>query len=338
MIHRMKKVNTLLSIIAATILTSCNDGDIVYKDIDFDKVTNVSRCSNPGAEKIFHKIQKDEALILVIDADNLMRDESVPTVSAEIDGTSTSLEYRKYNDPVSAASICDAPAPAFPTVIQSIPASAGGTIIINRNIAMKNNNEETNSTVSLTYQYAFYMRNISFKDGDTNIKYDNMLFGTNNYDSRTLTFKFTNNDGSLKELNQCNEQFITLSDKEALLVNLKLEDFPTDATSTAKLINLTAERQATFRQYKRTGINIRQVCDNNGDIPGTSEGNINNLVELWTSQDGTISITSRWTNPVEGEPKLVHTVNLENTVFTKDQYKNQYFTKTKIILGEFTIQ
>lgn len=335
----MKKIAAFACISLTVLLNSCNDGNLVYKDIDFSSVTSVSRCGNAGAEKVFYKLKNDEALILLVDADNLMRDENVKEVKAEIDGTNIALEYRKYDDKVSNTSICSVPAPAFPNAIQQIPASPGGLLTIRRDIAMVNNENEDplgNNSVSLTYQYTFMMENINFQEGETNIKYDRMPFGTNNYASRSLAFKFINNDATLKEVNFCNDHLVALSDKEAMLLSVLEGDLPEDATSTPKVINLDNERKLIFRQYQRTGINLTNVCENEGDIPGTTEGNINKLVELWTAANGEVEISSRWTNPGEGlEPKLVHTINLKNVIFQKKEYEQLTFKKTTIVFGEY---
>jgi len=329
----MKKFLAIASISLLTVLSSCDDGDLVFKDIDFSKETSVQKCSTVGAEKIFYKLQKDEALILVVDAENLMKDPSVHAVSVEIDGQNTSLDYRKYTDKVDSKSICNLPPPPSPSVVQSIPASPGGTVIINREIALNNNTSETNNSVSLTYQYAFYLQNINFKEGDTNIKYDKMLFGTNNYANRTLEFKFAGTDGVLKVLNECEGRTVTLSNREAVLVGLSIDELPNEET--VKTINLDNERVATFRYYSRTGINLPNVCKYEGDIPGSSEANVNKLEELWTATKGQIVIETRKTNPIEGPAKLVHKVTLKGAHFIKDQYDNLSFTKD-IVLGEYT--
>ncbi len=331
----MKKFFTIASIAMLTVLSSCDDGNIVYNDIDFSKDTSVSKCSTVGAEKIFYKIQNDEALILVVDADNLMQDQTTESVDVEIDGQSTSLDYRKYTSKVDNTSICNLPPPATPSVVKSIAASPGGTVHISREISLTNNTTESNNSVSMTYQYAFYLQNINFNDGDTNIKYDKMLFGTNNYANRTLAFKFTNSDGSNKTLLHCEggNRAIAIADKEVILVNLTLEDAPNEAGT--KTINLDDNRVAIFRQYNRTGINLTNVCQYEGDIPGSTPANVNKLNELWTANRGQIVIETRKTNPLEGEPKLVHTVSLKGAHFIKDQLDNHSFTKD-VLLGEYT--
>lgn len=331
----MKKFFTIASIAMLTVLSSCDDGNIVYNDIDFSRDASVSKCSTLGAEKIFYKIQNDEALILVVDADNLMSDPTTESVDVEIDGQSTSLDYRKYTDRVDNTSICNLPPPATPSVIKSIPASPGGTVHITREISLINNTTEGNNSVSMTYQYAFYLQNINFNEGDTNIKYDQMLFGTNNYANRTLAFKFTNNDGTNKPLLQCEggNRTIAIADREALLVNLTIDELPTEAGT--KTINLDDNRVAIFRYYNRTGINLTSVCQYDGDIPGSTPANINRLDELWTANRGQIVIETRQTNPIDGPSRLVHVVSLQGAHFIKDQLTKHSFTKD-VILGEYT--
>ncbi|MEC4113833.1 hypothetical protein [Myroides pelagicus] len=328
----MKKVIFTLSFAALTLLSACNDGDLVYNDIDFSKNTTVNKCSTTGAEKVHYKIQDKEALLLLIDTNNLMADPTTKLVDTPIDGTNTSLEYRKYSDKLSQENICKIPAPAFPNVTTSIHASPGGTVRTERVIHVK---ENANNSSGLTYQYAFTLLNVNFQEGDTNIKYDKMFFGTYTYDARTLDFKFTNTDNTLKELNSCNDQYIALSDKEALFINLSLADLPTEETTTAKIINLGQDKTATFKQYRKAGINIDQVCANSGNIPGSNDNNINHLQELWIANEGQISINSRRAILGNGEEgKLIHEITLVNALFIKDQFADKVIQKNNIILGQ----
>lgn len=334
----MKKVYTLVAMLSLVGLSSCNDGKLTYNDIDFSTVTTVNRCSSIGdGAKVFYKLKDTEAFILVADMDNIMRDESIQMVDVEIDGTNTSLAYRKYNGKVESNSICSFPAPSTPSVMEEILASPGATLRTQRMVSIKtNDNTELigDHSVNLTYQYNFTILNVNFKDGDTNIKYDRMPFGTNNYNSNTLGFKFLNNDNSLKTINLCNAQWITLSDKEAMLVELSAEDFPQDAG--VKTIALSADRPLAYRQYARAGINLTEVCENDGDIPGNTPANNNRLVENWTATTGEIVITTRWTNPAEGaQPKLLHEITLRNVVFAKANYNNLTFGKSILPFGSF---
>ncbi|WP_353117585.1 hypothetical protein [Myroides odoratus] len=334
----MKKVYTLVAAIGLFGLSSCNDGKLTYNDIDFSTVTTVNRCSSIGdGAKVFYKLKDTEAFILIADMDNIMRDESIQTVDVEIDGTNTSLAYRKYNSKVETASICSFPAPSTPAVTEEIPASPGATLRTQRMVSIKNNDSNVlteDHSVNLTYQYNFTILNVNFIDGDTNIKYDRMPFGTNNYNANTLGFKFLNNDNTLKTINPCQTQWVTLSDKEAMLVQLNAEDFPQDAGE--KVIALSTDRPLQYRQYARAGINLTEVCENDGDIPGNTPANNNRLVENWTATTGEIVITTRWTNPAEGAPaKLLHEITLRNVVFAKAQYNNLTFGKSILPFGSF---
>lgn len=329
----MRKICTALGLLVIGLLMSCDDGNIVYKDIDFSSSNQVNNCNTKASENIFYKIQQSEVLILQVDAANLLKDPQVKEVTTTIDGTSTKLEYRNYNDNVSSASICEAPAPAFPIVLKSIAGSEGGKVQIVRNIAI--NNEPTSNVVSLAYQYAFYLHNIDFSDQDTNIKYDKMFFGTNNYKNNALNFNFKNTDDSYKPVSYCEQQFYTLSDKEAIILNIKQSDLPTQATSEPVVLTLNDSQTVTFKQYQKGGINLEQVCSNPGDIPGTSDSTINTLIELWVANKGEIHISTRLTNPAQGQPILVHTISLVNITFSKDQYTELNFVKDQIILGEY---
>jgi len=334
----MKKVYTLAAAIFLLGLSACDDGNLTYNDIDFSTITTVNRCSSQGdGAKVFYKLKETEAFILIADVDNIMRDESVQVVQVEMDGNNARLEYRKYNDKVQDKSICSFPAPGYPNVLEEIPASPGATMQIQRTVSIKNNDNNQiigDHSVSLTYQYNFTILNVNFKDGDTNIKYDRMPFGTNNYDSNSLGFKFLNSDNTFKTINPCNDNFVTLSDKEAMLVRLKAEDFPTDEGE--KIIALSEENPLVYRQYARAGINLTEVCENEGDIPGNTPANNNRLVEHWNATSGNIVITTRWTKPAEGAPaKLFHTVTIQNAVFTKALFDNLTFRKSILPFGEF---
>ena len=337
----MKKIYTLAAAIFLFGLSSCDDGKLSYNDIDFSSETTVSRCSDIGdGAKVFYKLKDTDAFILIADMDNIMRDESVQIVDVEIDGTTTSLSYRKYNGKVESKSICSFPAPSTPAVVEEIPASPGATLRSQRTIAINNTNanEITGSNeVRLTYQYNFTILNVNFKDGDTNMKYDRMPFGTNNYQSSTLGFKFLNSDNTAKNINPCQNNWVTLSDKEAMLLQLSAEDFPEDEGQ--KTISLSESKTLEFRQYARAGINLTEVCENDGDIPGNTPANNNRLMERWTAVSGDIVITTRWTRPAgDEEPKLVHDVILQNVVFTKEQYGNLSFQKNILPFGTVTVE
>ncbi|MGG5506430.1 MULTISPECIES: hypothetical protein [unclassified Myroides] len=337
----MKKVYTLAAAIFLFGLSSCDDGKLTYNNIDFSSVTTVNRCSDIGdGAKVFYKLKDTDAFILVADMDNIMRDENVQIVDVEIDGTTTSLAYRKYNDKVESLSICKFPAPSHPSVVEEIAASPGATLRTQRMVSINNtNNTELidNHEVRLTYQYNFTILNVNFKDGDTDMKYDRMPFGTNNYRYSSLGFKFLNSDNTAKTINPCQEKWITLSDKEAMLLPLTTEELPTDEGE--KIIPLTTNRPLAYRQYARAGINLTEVCENEGDIPGNTPSNNNRLVENWTAVSGDIVINTRWTNPAgEEKAKLVHEIILRNLTFAKTQNNNLTFHKNILPFGTLTIE
>ncbi|KZE80276.1 MAG: hypothetical protein LBI73_04830 [Myroides sp.] len=332
----MKKFFTLTGISFMFLLTSCDDGNLVYKDIDFSKVTAVERCTTLGADKIYFKLQNDEALILVIDAENIMKDETNSIKEVNIDGTATSLDYRKYSAKVAANSICNLPPPASPSVIQSIPASPGGTVVIEDNLQITNATSTTSNAVNLIYQYIFSLKNINFSEGQTNIKYDKMLFGTTNYITRALDFNFNNNNTQGLNDFSCNNLLYTLRDKEALSLNLTEADLPTAPTTTDKVIELSKDRLVQLKQYQRGGIKLTDVCNNDGDIPGSSPSNPNRLLEHWGALQGQIVIRTRETKPVDGsKPKLLHEIKLINVTFVKANYTNKSFTKGLIDFGTY---
>lgn len=335
----MKKVYTLAAAICLFGLSSCDDGKLTYNDIDFSSVTTVNRCSDQGdGARVFYKLKETDAFILIADMDNIMRDESVQLIDVEIDGTSTSLAYRKYNSRVENASICTFPSPSFPAVVEEILASPGATLRTQRMVSIRNNDLPeliSDHAVGLTYQYNFTILNVNFQDGETSIKYDRMPFGTNNYRSNTLGFKFLNSDNTPKTINACETQWITLSDKEAMLLELAPEDFPTDEGE--KVIPLSDSRPLVYRQYARAGINLTEVCENDGDIPGNTPANINRLVENWAATTGEIVINTRWTQPAgDEEPKLRHEITLRKVVFVKPLYDNLSFHKQILPFGTFT--
>lgn len=329
----MRKVTVLAAFCLINLLSSCNDGDIVYKNIDMDKETRVDRCTNI-APNVFYKLVNTEAMILVANVDDIMKDANTQIQTIELDGTSTSLDYRKYNDKVTNSSICQVPAPAFPTVIQQIPAATGGKVQIRRDVAIDNKTTTIPTgvnTVGLTYQYTFTLFNISFVEGATNIKYDRMAFGTNNYDSRTLGFSFTTTEGEFNPINTCTNSLVALSNKEALILHLDPQDLPkTEGTTIIKLDDTTT---LDFKQYYRGGINITEVCNSPGDI--TSGGTVNQMLEFWNSNLGNVKIVSRLTNPIDGNVQLEHTVTLENVTFYKNAFSNLSFQKPYIPFGTF---
>ncbi|MDR0228706.1 MAG: hypothetical protein LBI72_06535 [Flavobacteriaceae bacterium] len=335
----MKKIFTLAGLSLATLFVSCNDGDIVYKDINFDQVTNVEYCNNGQLDpRIYFKINKDEALILQINAKDIMRDETIKEQNVQIDGSNTALEYRKYSGKVEGRSICNTPPPAFPNVLQQIPATPGGLVNIRRDVSIKNTQATDytkENTVALTYQYTFTLLNISFIQGDISMKYDRMLFGTTNYANRVFDFKFLTASNKLKELNPCGEKLLVLSDKEAMQLNLKTADLPKEEGTIT--FDLNDARTLTFKQYQKTGINSTQVCENDGNIPGLNGASPNILEEQWIAKAGKVVINSKWTEPIEGGTKyLQHEITIQNSAFVKKGV--DYLTFYKNILPFGTIR
>lgn len=296
---------------------SCDDGDVVYKNLEFGN-SNVQKCST---KNFYYKTSDNEMMILNIAADSILK---IDLQAERMVGDQSEVLFRKYSDKATGNSICDELPPAQPYVISELKAQKGGRILMNKLITTVPNQEQ--KTVAVNYNYSFNFTNIKFSNEDSSeeLKYDQLSFGSyKSANSPTFNLNFTTNVGEMK--NQPKEAFkcslkntlVAINNRGTLLLNLG-EQFQLPTEEGTQEINLSnSGLNLAYRQYKNNGaLNAEDICSTEGNINATK----NKLEELWRSnQTGSLVVTSRKTEPKDENemPKWHYTITVKNAIFTK---------------------
>ncbi|ADV49897.1 hypothetical protein I2486_12795 [Cellulophaga sp. E16_2] len=122
----MKKLYIVFLLI---FISSCDDGDLQIESLDFNDV-DVQTCTaiDIAQANTLFKINDDEALILILEANVLTQEEGTITVNMT-SSTSSTITYRIFSDTVTSDYFCDNIPPSSPTVLDEIIALEA-TIII----------------------------------------------------------------------------------------------------------------------------------------------------------------------------------------------------------------
>lgn len=314
--NSMKKLYTiaLLSFLA---LQSCNDGDVVYENLEFGN-SSVEKCSN---KNFYYKTSDNEIIILNIEADSLLKTDL--HVERAV-GDASEVLYRKYSDKVTGKVICDELPPAYPNTISELKAQTGGRITIDKLITATPNEER--KSVSVNYSYTFNFSNIKFtnEDASEELKFDKLNFGSyRNSNAPTFNFNFTTNVGEEKD--QPKEAFhcstkntlVAINNGGTLLLNMPAEYELPRQEGTQEIALSNSPLSLTYRQYKNNGaLNAEDICSTEGTITITN----NRLLEQWNStKTGAILISTRKTEPKDENEvaKWHYTITVKNTSFKK---------------------
>lgn len=128
--------NYFLALFAALFLISCDDGDLIVTDFDFDD-NNIETCAGRDDLQVFFKLNNElsnEAIALVfelepVDEDFLIRELDEP-LTIELDDQNF-VVYRTFDGEVSADYFCNEVPPTSPNVNEEYRSTTGGEIIIN---------------------------------------------------------------------------------------------------------------------------------------------------------------------------------------------------------------
>lgn len=170
----MKKI--LYTLALATLLYSCDDGDLVIENLSFDNTT-ISKCGNNTTPTgLLFKVNGSELLLINIPANYF--DATLSTIDAPKVHTLTAnqLIYRKYSGSVNANIICSDVPPATPTVSNEWLAAAGGTIEIVTS-EKYTINEVTGISVLTGYSHDIRFKNVLLSNAESNFVYDDYYFG-----------------------------------------------------------------------------------------------------------------------------------------------------------------
>lgn len=223
--HTMKRFLGILFLF--TIISSCDDGDLIFEDINFDN-TNVAQCDSNG---ILYKLNEKEALLLELPEFSFPNETKTQTI---IIGGKNRVVYRFYNGTVASDNICETIPPATPGVTDQWNGEEG--IVEITSTPIKKVDETNNSTRITGYNHNIVLRNITFKKSDgTNQKYEEIIFGDYSTTLKNLLpFAFT------KALNQCsdskqvynfiNSESLTLSNIDTNLIKNEITPLNTPRT------------------------------------------------------------------------------------------------------------
>jgi hypothetical protein len=119
-------------ILCFLVLTSCNDGDILTVELEFDQ--DLERCENDNASYLIYDTREDpnESLSLIIprtDVSELLLF-TIPTpvgtpIIFPINGTTVRFNYRTYNRAIVTDELCDIIQPAGLTIVEDYEATTG---------------------------------------------------------------------------------------------------------------------------------------------------------------------------------------------------------------------
>jgi hypothetical protein len=122
----------LLSILSL-FLFSCDDGDIIVSDFNFDESSALNLCEFAGDRKVLHIVtESNEAISFIFDQNILENIENVidPFISFSVAITNSNrVNYRRLNGNVeSNIYFCQEIPPSEPTVIEEFTSTTGGNV------------------------------------------------------------------------------------------------------------------------------------------------------------------------------------------------------------------
>lgn len=328
-------MNRVLGIFIAVFLcTSCDDGDLVFQDIDFSTVA-AKKCDN----KIY-KISDAEALILKIgdsDTDDnflaafpLEPTETNDPTKINIDNSINRVVYRLYNGAVSEANICGSIPAAFPAIIEEWEATSGEIEIITRDIAIANTNLGFEGGEKITgYQHNIVFNNVTFQKADgTSQVYDVFPFGV--YEKTITPLSFNFGDTALQNCTSSNIVFKTVG-TEAFSINLDPALLSTSTPGVVKTGIVSADVNAVnyYVFPSATLINQDLLCGSNPTVAPR---------QRWTGVAGEQNfsgIVEVVANPLPGGNGFSYTIRLKKLTLKKD--RNEFLLADDYLFGVLNI-
>ena len=297
----MKRFLGLLICVVA--FNSCDDGDLILEDINFDDV-NTQSCST---NNILYKLKEKEALLLEIPKSVFVNEPTVPGIPTVIDieNSTNQVVYRFYNGTIATENICNTIPPALPNVTDQWTASSGKIEIITTTI--KTTDATNNSTRITGYNHNITFKNITF-DKATGLpqKYTTFPFGDyTTAPTNDLTIGFeqvVKQCATSKQLyNRTSSEALTIDNIDpALIVNTET---PLNTPRTATIGSLN--NKLTYRLYSDL-LTDDSFC--NTTVPQPA------IKEEWNALSGGIIEVTTVSN---GTTAYKHTIVLKNVVLKK---------------------
>jgi hypothetical protein len=160
-------------------LNSCDDGNLVVEDFNFDKVEAAS-CGTQN--NLVYKLNEKESFVIDFPDGTFVNeatDKDIPKILAL--GGANNVYYNFYDGTVTAANICDIIRPTSPNVSSRWVANSGSMAITTTPI-IDDSDVINNSTKITGYNHYIEFKNITFTKSDgTPEKFETKVFG--NYKS-----------------------------------------------------------------------------------------------------------------------------------------------------------
>ncbi len=153
-------------IILLVLFTSCNDGDIIVNNFEFEDAS-IKSCDKVGRPKVFFKINIEdvfESISLVTNNASVSDSASILTTKTEnvirfaLDNNNK-INYRIYDGTITREYFCNTLPPSSPKVLQEF-VSVGGTVVITTEPATANDTDTDGDGVPNTKEF------IGDTDGD----------------------------------------------------------------------------------------------------------------------------------------------------------------------------
>ena len=299
---KMKRFLGLLICLVA--FNSCDDGDLILEDINFEDVDTQSCSTN----NIIYKLKEKEALLLEIPKSAFANEPTVPGTPTliDIDNSTNQVVYRFYNGTIASENICNTIPPALPNVTDQWTASSGKIQIITTTI--KSTDATNNSTRITGYNHNITFKNITFDKTNGTQVYETFPFGDyTTPPTNTLPFGFelvVKQCSTSKQLyNRTSSEALTIDNIDpALIVNT-----PTPLNTPRTAVIGSVNNKLTYRLYSNGVLTDDYFC--NTTVPV-----LPSISEEWNALNGGIIEVTTVQN---GTTAYKHTIVLKNVVLKK---------------------
>lgn len=307
----MKKVLGLLMVLFS--LAACDDGDMVFENLNFEG-------------KAIQKCEENELYFKINDRELLLVDFSFGKTGSQLDSlaplntlksfktnNTNKIVYRTYDGTLNAANICSTLPPANPKVTSEYTSVNGGVINYTRTM----NPAVTEGSVNITYMYTINFENITLNNGTSEIKYTTFPFGSYIYESNRLSFNFANFEFCENGVFVCNTM------NEIFRIPLP-EGFSFPTKKQTQTITFNSTNPARYLLFRNN------FTSNPCELPNVP------IKEDWLSSNGSLSIESvPVTNPAGQVTGYRHTLKIIQAQFTKDKFN---FVITDKTIGVYQVE
>lgn len=281
------------------LFNSCDDGNLILEDINFDAVT-ASSCE---VNNIIYKIKDKESLILDIPKESFLNETNYSELS--IGGINRVL-YRFYNGKVEANNICETIPPASPTVADQWTATAG--IIQINTTPIRVAGTAVGSTKITGYNHFINFKNITFLKSSGTQVYENFPFGDYITTATVLPLLF---DTSLEKCS--GNSIYNYNSSEALSLDIDATLLSTTNLGTVKKGTLgTTKNKLIYRLYNNGVLTPSYFCNTVVPILPT-------VKEEWYGVDGITDASGivEVTTTTNGPNSFKHTIVLKKVKLKK---------------------